>query len=411
MFLYLMVRADVAELTQQSYRDNVPQLALLSDGSARAEEYRRAVEELDRDFDIRMPVGVVDCDVYREFCRKTLKAKRLPVVYLQLYEDTPAYPYYGEASASALDEFVTQMQTPLFVEAPSKHDFFQMMDYNKVKEYFIVQGPDKALLEKKLAGFKGLIVISYFKADAFKLTAYRGEVTRECTDLRQLAAFVSVNRLPIFARVDEKTFGETVQQPGRPGVIFAIDGKNKAQRQFLVRIKRQLARSLNAGEMDGYVFGWMDRKKFGPFVDQQCAGHEVCAFTLDVTQEPWGHKVVAFEQESLGQEVDLQSVLEQLTSQEWQKPVPRDETKGSAGARPGTKLLSLKVALATTAVMGLGLWLRRKLSSMGQVEVVEERRIRDMTEKLLKRLGEKTERRGSRGAEAEEKYVTPEELD
>lgn len=238
MFLYLMVRSDVAELTPQSYYDSVPQVALLSDGSPRAEEYRQTVEELDRDFDIRMPVGVVDCVAYRAFCRETLRARRLPVVYFQLHEDTPAYPYYGEANASALEEFVTQMQTPLFVEAPSKHDFFQMMDYNKVGEYFIAQGPDKARLEKKLAGFKGLIVVSYFRADTFKLTAYRGEVTRECKDPHQIAAFVNANRLPIFARVNETNFGETVQQPGRPGVIFAIDGKNKEQRQFLVRIKR-----------------------------------------------------------------------------------------------------------------------------------------------------------------------------
>lgn len=407
MFLYLMVRSDVAELTPQSYYDYVPQIALLSDGSPRAEEYLRTVDELDRDFDIRMSVGVVDCVAHREFCRGTLKARRLPVVYLQLHEDTPAYPYYGEANASALEEFVTQMQTPLFVEAPSKHDFFQMMDYNKIEEYFIAQGPNKTLLEKKLAGFKGLIVVSYFRADAFKLTAYRGEVTRECTDLHQIVPFVSANRLPIFARVDEKTFSETVQQPGRPGVIFAIDGKNKEQRRFLVRIKRQLVRRLNAGEMDGYVFGWMDRGKFTQFVNQWCAEHEVCAFTLDVAQEPWGYKAVAFEREQLDQEVDLPNVVEQLMSQDWQNPVPHEEAKET---RPGTKLLGLKVALATAAVMALGLRLRHKLGSMGQVEVVEERHIRDITEKIRKRLGEKIERRSSRGSEPES-YMTPKELD
>lgn len=407
MFLYLMVRSDVAELTPQSYYDSVPQVALLSDGSPRAEEYRRTVEELDRDFDIRMPVGVVDCVAHGAFCRDTLRARRLPVVYFQLHADTPAYPYYGEANASALEEFVAQMQTQLFVEAQSKHDFFQMMDYNKVGEYFIVQGPDKTVLEKKLAGFKGLIVAAYFQADSFKLTAYRGEVTRECTDPRQIASFVSANRLPVFVRVDEKTFGETVQQPGRPGVIFAIDGKNKEQRQFLVRIKRQLARRLNADEMDGYVFGWMDRRKFGQFVDQWCAGHEVCAFTLDVAQEPWGYKAVAFEQEQLVQEIDLKSVVEQLVAQEWQKPAPAVDAEP---ARQKSKLLGLRVALATAAVMALGLKLRQKLGSMGQVEVVEERRIRDITEKIRKRLGEKAERKGSRSSETES-FVTPDELD
>lgn len=159
--------------------------------------------------------------------------------------------------------------------------------------------------------------------------------------------------------------------------------------------------------MEGYVFGWMDRGKFGEFVDQWCAGHEVCAFTLDVSQEPWSYKAIAFEQEHLAQETDLQSVVEQLVSQEWRKPVQRDEAEA---AKPRTKLLGLRVALATAAVMALGLKLRQKLGSMGQVEVVEERRIRDITEKIRKRLEEKVERKNSRSSEPEN-YVTPDELD